>query len=157
MDDKKNNSDPKPNETLPNTAAYQDSFTREFMVSPEEVEEEFYLFKSGTSGFTMLFPVDAKMNDEEIEIHGNNPEFKTQYLIRLRYFNEESTNWVDSYLKLTSSYNGYDGEYGQYSINDNTIYYAESKDIYPEYKNGTVFRFFGYYKANKSNQAIIYS
>ena len=45
----------------PETSAFKDDFTREFMVSTEEVQEGYYQFKSKTEGYTMLFPVNAKV------------------------------------------------------------------------------------------------
>lgn len=167
MDENKNISDTKLNETLPNTAAFQDPFTREFMVSSEEVEEGFFLFKSGTNGFTMLFPVNARISrsfyervenhDEAINVFEKNHETKTQYTIRLQYFDEESTSWIDSYLELTSSYNGYEGKYEKYKMNNNTIFYAEDVKQISEEQNGTGLFFFAFIKSNNSNQAIIYS
>jgi len=56
MDAKKQNAE----EKLPDTIAFQDEFTREFIKSPEEVEDGYYLFESKTGGYTMLFPVNAK-------------------------------------------------------------------------------------------------
>lgn len=167
MDEKKNNSDIKPNETLPNTAAFQDPFTREFMVSPEEVEEGFFLFKSGTDSFKMSFPVNAKISKtyyfkeekkrEEIQIYGTHPKNNTQYNFHLTYYDQVNPSSIDFYLDLTSSYNKYDGEYEKYSINDNTVYYAEMVIEFSEFHNGKVLCYFGFIKSDSSNQAIIYS
>ncbi|UHA58891.1 hypothetical protein KDJ21_018965 [Metabacillus litoralis] len=44
---------------LPNTAAFQDEFTRSLLDSPEEVKEGYYLFKSKTGGYSMLWPKNA--------------------------------------------------------------------------------------------------
>jgi hypothetical protein len=46
----------------PNTAAFQDEYTREFMASTKEVKDGYYLFKSKTGGYTMWFPKDAGQN-----------------------------------------------------------------------------------------------
>src|SRR5690606_26543949 len=55
---------------LPNVVAFQDDFTREFMASTEEVEEGYYLFKSKTGGYTMLYPENAKMDEIYYEMSG---------------------------------------------------------------------------------------
>ncbi|MDL4840514.1 hypothetical protein QQS35_08660, partial [Aquibacillus sp. LR5S19] len=47
---------------LPETKAFQDEFTREFMDSTEEVKDGYYLFRSKTDGYTMLFPENAEMD-----------------------------------------------------------------------------------------------
>ena len=47
---------------LPDTVALQDDFTREFIASPEEVEEGYYLFESKTGGYTMWYPKNAKLD-----------------------------------------------------------------------------------------------
>ncbi|UHA58888.1 hypothetical protein KDJ21_018950 [Metabacillus litoralis] len=44
---------------LPNTAAFQDEFTRSLLDSPEEVEDGHYLFESKTGGYSMLWPKNA--------------------------------------------------------------------------------------------------
>src|SRR5690625_3957639 len=48
---------------LPDTIAMQDDFTRDFMASAEEEEEGYYLFESKTGGYTMLYPVNSKLDD----------------------------------------------------------------------------------------------
>ncbi|KPB04291.1 hypothetical protein AAV98_12875, partial [Bacillus sp. CHD6a] len=49
-------------EDVPDTVAFQDEFTKDFLQSSEEVVEGHYLFKSRTDGYTVLFPVNASMD-----------------------------------------------------------------------------------------------
>lgn len=165
MDGKTKNTDSKQDETLPNTEVFQDPFTSEFMVSTNEAEAGYYLFKSGTDGFTMLFPINAKLDKtyyfimdkwkEEIQIFGKHPKNKSQYNIHLNYFDSEMTNDTSAFLELVSINNGYDGEYREYLMNDNTIYYAEDEVELSQGRKGLFF--FGFIKDNKGNKGTTYS
>ncbi|MGG3792630.1 hypothetical protein ABEU90_17545, partial [Geobacillus thermodenitrificans] len=53
----------------PDTVAFQDEYTRKFLVSPKEVKDGYYLFRSQTGGFTMLFPEEARMDEGLYEKH----------------------------------------------------------------------------------------
>jgi len=53
-------------DNFPKTEAFRDPFTRDFIVSPKEIEDGFYLVKSGTDGFTMLFPVNIRMEKASV-------------------------------------------------------------------------------------------
>ena len=49
---------------IPDTIAYKDDFTRKYLNSNKEVIKGFYLFKSMTEGYTMYFPVNAKVSQD---------------------------------------------------------------------------------------------
>ncbi|MGG3792639.1 hypothetical protein ABEU90_17590, partial [Geobacillus thermodenitrificans] len=53
----------------PDTVAFQNEYTRKFLVSPKEVKDGYYLFRSQTGGFTMLFPEEARMDEGFYERH----------------------------------------------------------------------------------------
>ncbi|UAC48590.1 hypothetical protein K6959_00870 [Bacillus aquiflavi] len=44
--------------TTPDTPAFQDGFTREFLLKDGEAPEGFHLFESGTGKYTMIFPTN---------------------------------------------------------------------------------------------------
>lgn len=113
----------------------------------------------------MLFPVNAKLDKtyyfimdqwkEEIQIFGKHPKNKSQYNIHLNYFDSEMTNDTSAFLELVSINNGYDGEYREYLMNDNTIYYAEDEVELSQGRKGLFF--FGFIKDNKGNKGTTYS
>lgn len=47
----------------PDTAAFQDEFTSQFLVKNAETPDGFHLFESGTGKYTMLFPDNYVMSD----------------------------------------------------------------------------------------------
>jgi hypothetical protein len=151
---------------LPDTLAFQDEFTRDFLASSEEVEDGYYLFESQTNGFTMLFPVNARMGrafyqwgdyKEDIEIYEHNEDENEGYNLRINYYDEESTNWTDSYLSLLSNTNGFEGEFEELEVNDNSIHYAEFIEKVNDKNNGSFFVFISYIKSNNSNKALTFS
>ncbi|MGP1909420.1 hypothetical protein ACTSEZ_14745 [Metabacillus sp. JX24] len=60
-------------EYIPETEAFKNEFTREFMKSTEETVDGFYTFESKTKGYTMLFPVNAIISTMDYE------QIKTSY------------------------------------------------------------------------------
>ncbi|MDQ0273320.1 hypothetical protein [Cytobacillus purgationiresistens] len=108
-------------ENLPGTRAYQDEFTREFLQSPEEIEEGFYQFKSKTEGYTMWFPKDAKVSEAGFE--SNQDVFETfsfgeqvkkenlSFYYKITYNQNVLTDDSEIYLESLSSYAGFDGNY----------------------------------------------
>jgi hypothetical protein len=154
-------------EKLPDTVAFQDKFTREFMVSPKEVKEGYYLFKSKTGGFTMWFPKDAKINREWYEkrekyfeysvISGVRERENIIYNIDMVYENSPITDDIDTNLFLLSSsaYANYDGEYTKIKADRSTIYFAKNEQhISVDNKKDIVYQFFAYIKSNHSHQAV---
>jgi hypothetical protein len=125
-------------EKLPNTVAFQDEFTRKFMVSPKEVKEGYYLFRSGTGGFTMWFPKDAKVNNGFYEKHGKyfessliagvREQENITYSVDLTYEKRNITNEIDANLNLLSGYANYNGKYTKIEADRSTIYFAKNEN-----------------------------
>src|SRR3954468_8323256 len=57
------------------TIAFKDDFTSKFMDSKEEVQAGYYRLKSMTEGYTMLFPINAKVSKEDFTV--NSDAFET--------------------------------------------------------------------------------
>lgn len=125
---------------LPDTVALQDDFTREFIVSPEEVEEVYYLFESKTGGYTMWYPKNAKLSQtyyqkkkdyfEALHVGGYNDQTTgDSFYIRATYGDSKDTKDTDIYLYLLSSSIHYDGEYEKVETDDKIIYFATMKNI----------------------------
>lgn len=133
----------------PETPAFQDDFTREFMDSTEEVQEGFYRFKSKTEGYSMLFPVNAKMSavayglDQDIfESYSFGEQVKWENLAfyyKMTYENKPVTKHIDINLKSLSRYAGYEGDYNTFEYKDKTYYYAT--DVY-RIEEGTSYNYF---------------
>ena len=49
---------------IPDTIAYKDDLTRKYLNSNKEVIKGFYRLKSMTRGYTMQFPVNAKVTQD---------------------------------------------------------------------------------------------
>jgi hypothetical protein len=152
-------------EKLPDTVAFQDEFTREFMVSPKEVKEGYYLFKSRTGGFTMWFPKDAKISNMFYEKHdkyyessrfgGVRKQENVTYAVDMVYENRNITNVIDVNLSLLSDYADYNGEYTKIEGDSSTIYFAKNEQhISVNNKKNIVYYFFSYVKSNYSPQAV---
>ncbi|HEY4553966.1 MAG TPA: hypothetical protein VIG80_12275, partial [Bacillaceae bacterium] len=105
----------------PDTRAFNDEFTKEFMDSPKDIENGYYLFRSKTNGYTMLFPVEGKVSDfgyernkdfyEKLYIGEATKEKNISYNISLTYEEREVTNDIDSNIYLLSTIGKYDGEF----------------------------------------------
>jgi hypothetical protein len=152
-------------EKLPDTIPFQDEFTRKFMVSPKEVKEGYYLFRSKTGGFTMWFPKDAKVNNGFYEKHdkyyessviaGVREEENITYSVDLTYEKRNITNEIDINLNLLSGYANYNGKYTKIEADRNTIYFAKNEnDISVDNKKNIDYKFFAYIKSNHSPQAV---
>ncbi|GCD81231.1 putative lipoprotein YvcA [Parageobacillus thermoglucosidasius] len=152
-------------EKLPDTVAFQDEFTREFMVSPKEVKEGYYLFKSKTGGFTMWFPKDAKINRGLYEKHdkyyessviaGVREQENIIYDIDMVYENRLRTEDIESDLFLLSADADYNGEYTKIEADRSTIYFAKNEQhISVDNKKDIVYKFFAYIKSNHSHQGV---
>jgi hypothetical protein len=149
-------------EKLPNTVAFQDKFTREFMVSPKEVKEGYYLFKSKTGGYTMLYPKNAKIDRmfyekhkkyyESIHLGGGREKENISNYIRMTYENAKITENIDVNLDLLSTYVHYNGKYTKFKSNNNTIYFGKNEQHISN--NDIIYYFFSYVKSNHSYQAV---
>ena len=147
----------------PETPAFKDDFTREFMDSTEEVQEGYYRFKSKTEGYTMLFPKNAKVaavgyefNQDVFETYSFGEQVKDEnlaYYYKMTFENEPITKHIDINLKSLSRYAGYDGDYNTFEHEGKTYYYAT--DVY-KIEEGTSYNYFAYIKSNKSDKALNY-
>jgi hypothetical protein len=151
-------------EKLPNTVAFQDKFTREFMVSPKEVKEGYYLFKSKTGGYTMLYPKNAKMDRMFYEKHGKyfealhfgggrGKENISNY-IRMIYENRKITEDIDVNISLLSDDVHYNGKYTKLELNDKTIYFGKNEQHISNNNSDIIYYFFSYVKSKHSHQAV---
>ena len=119
-------------------SAFKDDFTREFMDSTEEVQEGYYRFKSKTEGYTMLFPVNARVDAVsygishdvyEAYIFGQQVEEENLlYDYQITYENKPATNNIEVNLDLLSTHVDIEGKYEKFEHEGKTFYYA--KDVF---------------------------
>jgi len=160
MDAKKQNAE----EKLPDTTAFQDEFTREFIKSPEEMEDGYYLFESKTGGYTMSFPVNAKMDNMYYErnenyfetlIFGESIENENKdYVVEITFSEKGNTEWIESNLELLAASVKYNGDFKKYKNNNNDIYYAETTIKFNEQENGTNFVYLSFVNSRDSYKSI---
>lgn len=162
----KENTDPMKMEEkeLPKVTAFQDEFTRKFMVSTKEEKDGFYRFKSGVDGYTMLFPENAKLSEkmysveknksfESIDISSEDSKENSFYFIKLIYQKEHDSNAVDLNLERLKGSTNYKGDFEEKDLGDKTIYYGSSQTKSKE-SDQLHYRYFSYIKSNKSNESI---
>ncbi|WP_203289221.1 hypothetical protein [Metabacillus sp. cB07] len=126
-------------ESIPDTEAFKDEFTRGFMKSNKESEEGFYTFESKTEGYSMLFPVNAVISDIEYEVNGDSFEAFTigedkeeenySYYIKVIFEDKKTTNNISAKLNVLSDMAGYTGEYRKESGKEHDIYYAAKEEV----------------------------
>ncbi|MEI2355469.1 hypothetical protein [Mesobacillus zeae] len=149
---------------LPRTVAFQDEFTRGFMDSTKEVEDGYYLFKSKTDGYTMLFPENAELSTKGYEKNGTEYEAlyfgeirgngSLSYLWDLTYEDVSSTSDTELNLNLLSDSVGYQKkDYRKFEDDNNIYYYA--KEVF-KVEGRDVYTYFSYIKNKGSNKAIRY-
>ncbi|HVI21242.1 MAG TPA: hypothetical protein VM660_04240 [Bacillus sp. (in: firmicutes)] len=148
---------------IPDTIAYKDDFTRKYLNSKKEVIKGFYRFNSMTKGYTMQFPVNAKVSQEELALNSdvfesfrfNEVERKENlvYDYKITYENRPITSNVDLNLALLSRDVGYEGNYEQFDHEEKTYYYAK---IVQKDKKVITYRYFSYIKSSQSDKAISY-
>ncbi|MDL4842636.1 hypothetical protein [Aquibacillus rhizosphaerae] len=140
---------------LPETKAFQDEFTREFMDSTEEVKDGYYLFRSKTDRYTMLFPEDAEIASGAF-YERNKDSFEN--LSFVDYSREENYNYtydamysshrkkeVEINLRGLSRRVGYDGGYQEIEEGNTLIYLAKEQEVIEnEDRKRIVYRFFSY-------------
>ncbi|MFC7373520.1 hypothetical protein ACFQPF_17905 [Fictibacillus iocasae] len=118
---------------MPVTKAFQDEYTRYFMKSTKETEEGFYTYESKTGGYSMLFPVNANLDEmfyervkesfERINF-GENTEDNFTYFVRLFYENKPSMTDLELNLSVLSDEQKYKGTYKETRGKDTLIKYA---------------------------------
>lgn len=150
----------------PQTAAYQDEFTRQFITSQEETEEGYYTFKSITDGYTMLFPVNAIMDGsyyqkrfsefEIFQIGEINEKENHSYFIIGDYYDRGATWRIDANLSILigSEQSLTPESFEKYTVGKNDVYYAEFRDDINENENGYYWVFLCYVKDQESDKAL---
>ena len=147
------------------TLALQDDFTKEFIPSTEEADG-YYELKSGIDGYTMLFPVNATMDQTYYQYRGQSYEAiyfsETQeennysYSVRGRFEDRDISQWIESNLDLligsTDSITVEDFE--KYTVNNNDVYFAEYTQETSEKKDGFTYHFLSYVKSQANNKAM---
>ena len=145
-------------ETYPEVPAFEDEFTREFLPSTEEVEEGYYLLKSKTGGYQMLFPENAKVSTFGYERNGEVFEslifeeynadrniYIEHQLIYDFHSKEDYDLDLDVRLEALSTTLQHVGDYQTIEMENKDIYYANLTQDYGEEDNPTtVYRTFAY-------------
>ncbi|MCM3163299.1 hypothetical protein [Metabacillus litoralis] len=148
---------------LPNTAAFQDEFTRSLLDSPEEVEDGHYLFESETGGYSMLWPKNAvtdgppfyqrtKDSFEKIKFYERSEKENYRYSFSTTY-STYGESVIDSTLGILSDSLGYNGEYEKIETDKTRIYFAKSEE---PLKHSTAYFFFGYVASKESQRGLEY-
>lgn len=145
--------------SLPETRAFKDEFTREFMKSTKETEEGYYTFESKTKEYTMLFPENGKISMGDYEQIDTNYEAlsfaekidqeNVTYFITINFEESPHAKNTSVYTKQLSNATGYSGEYSKYKLDDKTIYYGE----YADHESGLYF-YSAYIVSNKLDKGI---
>lgn len=148
---------------IPDTIAFRDDFTRKYLNSNEEIIKGFYSFKSMTKGYTMQFPINAKVSQEGLALNSDvfesfrfseeNSTGNPVYDYKITYENRPITSEVELNLALLSNDVGYKGNYEQFDHEGKTYNYAKTvqKD-----EKGITYRYFSYIKSIQSDKAISY-
>ncbi|MGD6793957.1 hypothetical protein [Metabacillus indicus] len=148
-----------PVEPLPNTEAFKNEFTREFMKSDEETEDGFYTFESKTKGYTMLFPVNAvistmdyeqiKSSYEALSYNEDIDEENISYFMTVNFEDSSDTDDIQINLGILSDVSGYEGDYKEYRSGEKTIYFGEKRNEEDGY-----YSYIAYIKSDISNKAV---
>ncbi|GGP14076.1 hypothetical protein [Oceanobacillus neutriphilus] len=152
---------------LPDVTAFQDEFTREFMVSTEPVKEGYYLMQSKTEEYTMLYPDDAIINDLEYDVstsntgayegikYGEDSKYY-QYFVRMIYNRSERGGDIDRLKNIMKGHTHYDGEYEVMEYEDKTIHYGTTEYV-TRSGNTIACIYIGIIQSNNSDQAVSYN
>ncbi|MGM9949957.1 MAG: hypothetical protein ACI33P_07505 [Lysinibacillus sp.] len=168
-DNSDTNSSTNSNEEEVQTAALQDDFTKEFIPSTEETEEGYYTFESGVGGYTMLYPVNAVMDQTYYQYRGKNyeaiyfgesrDEENYGYSVRGNFDDREATEWIEENLDLLigSEKSLAPADFEKYTVEDNDIYFVEYTQNINEKENGFTYHFLSYVNSQTSNKAMAIS
>lgn len=115
----------------------------------------------------MLFPVNAlvggggfysKSSDntlETVHISGGYEEENIKYFIKIDYEKGNYTNRIKDNVEFLADLFDYEGEFDEYHINGNTIYFAEFiEDISDVVEGDFYYVFLAYVKSQNTDQAI---
>ncbi|WP_203289226.1 hypothetical protein [Metabacillus sp. cB07] len=146
-------------ESLPETRAFKDEFTREFMKSTEETEEGYYTFKSKTKGYTMLFPINAEISTMDYEQIKSSYEALSysekvdkeniSYFMTVNFEDSSDTDDIQINLGILSDVSGYEGGYKEYTSGKKTIYFGEKRNEEDGY-----YSYVAYITSDESNKAV---
>ncbi|MGP1909422.1 hypothetical protein ACTSEZ_14755 [Metabacillus sp. JX24] len=141
-------------ESIPETEAFKDDFTRDFIKSPDEAEEGYYTFVSKTKGYTMLFPVDATISsaahdyqDDYFETFNFGESVDEENLSRyftVTYEDKPSTRDIEFNLELLTEHTGYESEFKEIRAGDNVIYYGKGNEELTHNETNKKVKFYGY-------------
>ncbi|WP_332651858.1 hypothetical protein, partial [Lysinibacillus sp. 54212] len=156
-------------EKEPQTLALQDEFTSRFLTSSKEVQDGYYELKSGIDGYTLLFPVNATLDqtfyqyrDQEYEaiyFWEDREKENYGYFVKGRFEDRKITQLIDSNLDLLigSEKSLAPEDFEKYEIEENDVYFAEFKQNIIDNEKGYYLHFLGYVKSQTSDKAIALS
>ncbi len=137
-------------EALPDVEAFNDEYTRDFLLSGEEVMEGFYRFQSKTGKYEMAFPADGIIVEQAYRIKDSKSEEVSIGLhdergfgMDIFFFSYYTPEDREGILRRFKSRLGYDGEFEEIEKLDKTIYFVPMED--DELKT------YGAYIENKQN------
>ncbi|MEK3806747.1 hypothetical protein MHB63_09430 [Bacillus sp. FSL H8-0547] len=146
-------------EKLPDTEAFKGEFTRGFIASSEETTDGYYTFESKTNGYTMLFPVNAKVSESDFESHEDKYETlslgekiknqETSYYVKVTYEKAPNISDIDVHLEQLAITSGYKGNFKREEFNNNIVYSARENN---EQKG--LFYYVAVIKAKETDQLI---
>ncbi|MGP1909419.1 hypothetical protein ACTSEZ_14740 [Metabacillus sp. JX24] len=146
-------------EKVPDTEAFKDEFTREFIKEGGGTEDGYYTFKSKTNGYTMLFPEHAIVSESDFESHEDKYETlslgekmknqNTSYYIKLTYEKAPNINDIDVHQEQLTITSGYKGDFKREEFNNNIVYSARENN---EQKG--LFYYIAVIKAKDTDQII---
>ncbi|MDR0139068.1 hypothetical protein RFW18_15030 [Metabacillus idriensis] len=152
---------------MPETEAFKDEFTREFMASSDEVEEGFYSFESKTNGYTMLFPVNATISstsydsqEDFFETYNFGEGVKESNLSRyvtITYEDKPTTKNIEFNLDMLSEHAGYETSFEKIKNGENLIYYSKGSQTINDTetkKKADFYGYFGYIQSQKNEKGI---
>lgn len=124
-------------ENLPKVRAFQDPFTRQFVYLAEEVEQGYYLFKSGTRKFQMMIPGEAVMDGIGYSVEGNNdyesfllyiyhPDGSLSHL-QITFISINDPRFIEDYLKITQSHAGEELSFEKTELEDRDLFFASAQ------------------------------
>lgn len=153
--------------SMPETEAFKDEFTREFMASSKEVEEGYYTFQSKTKGYTMLFPVNATIastsydsQEDFFETYNFGEGVKKSNLSRyvtITYEDKPTTKNIEFNLDMLSEHAGYETSFEKIKNDENLIYYGKGSQTINDTetkKKADFYGYFGYIQSQKNEKGI---
>ncbi|WP_157663752.1 hypothetical protein [Sutcliffiella horikoshii] len=145
----------------PNSIAFNDEFTKDFLESSDEVVKGHYLFKSQTEGYTVYFPKNASMDKaayeragDEFEAVGfveNDENENLSFYYNINYDDQPRANDIEFKLDMFDTYLDYTGDFEEYTKDSVTYYYSENVFDFEGKKS---FQYFAYIKPEIENKGI---